>query len=330
MVADKTYVYVGSQSGGLWRKEAGEDGWQELTENGLPPDPEARVIAVHPEDPESVYIGTQRGLYRSVDRGDHWRRTDLPEGRSVWSLAFRTDDPRVMFLGTEGAEVYRSDDGGNSWSYLSTIVNPDAIQMAFATRTIGLAIEKDHPEAMFAALEVGGVARSLDAGETWDIVNRDLTGVDMLDLHAVAVGSPDSDAVFISNRTGVWCTRDRGDSWGNMHLERFSPIFYSRCVRVAPEDPNTLYAAIGKAARAEGGGVLRSTDLGQTWQRFDSGVSPETTTFGIAASQQRPEQVYFCTRGGQVFGTHDGGDTWEEHPTPEAATNLMGIACASV
>ena len=329
-MADRTYLFVGSQSGGLWRKESGQDHWDDLCANGLPPQPEARVIAIYPQNVDLVYAGTQRGVYLSEDRGEHWRRADLPEGRTVWSIAFRPDNPGVMFLGTNGNEVYRSDDGGKCWEYLSTIVNPDGIEMTFPIRILGLAIESRHPDNMFAAMEVGGVARSFDAGRTWETVNRDLAGqVDLLDLHGVEVGSSESDVAFISNRTGVWCSTDRGDSWANTHIDRVSPIAYSRGVRVAPDDPNTLYACVGRAALGEEGGLMRTTDLGQTWQRFDRGVTPQSTIYGLAINAQHPEQVYFCTRGAQVFGTDDGGSTWREQPLPEAATALMGIACMS-
>ena len=329
-MADRTYVYAGSEAGTLHRKEAGDDQWQELWENGLPPGPEARAIVIHPKNPEIVYVGTQRGLYLSEDRGDNWRRAELPEGRTVWSITYQPDDPRVMYLGTQGNEVYRSDDGGDTWGYMSTIVNPDAAQMKFATRILGLAIEAGNPDNVYAAMEVGGVARSPDAGRTWEMVNRDLApDVDLLDLHAVAVGAPDSDVAFISNRTGVWRSRDRGDTWEDLRLGRYSPIKYSRGVRVAPDDPNILYACIGRDFGGEEGGLLRTMDLGDTWQRFDQGVTPRSTTFGLAINAQRPEQVYFCTRRGQVFGTHDGGATWMEHPLPESAKDVISVACAS-
>ena len=115
-MADKSLIYVGSEGGGdfggaLYRKEAGGDSWQRLTESGLPPDPTARAIAIHPQNPDMVYVGTQRGVYVSNDRGDHWHRADMAEGRVVWSIVFHPDNPRVMYLGTEGSEVYRSDDG---------------------------------------------------------------------------------------------------------------------------------------------------------------------------------------------------------------------------
>jgi photosystem II stability/assembly factor-like uncharacterized protein len=328
-MADKTYVYVGAEANGVYRKEAGDSQWQQLT-NGMPPSAQVRAIAIHPHTPNVVFIGTQRGVYRSQDRGDNWQRMNLPEGRIVWSLQFHPHQPQVMFLGTEGSEVYTSDDGGENWRYLSTISNPDAVQMAFATRILGIAMESADPNRMYAALEVGGAARSTDGGKTWQLVNRNFAGnVDLMDLHGVAVGSQRSDTVFISNRVGVWRSQDRGDNWENLHVEKFSPIMYSRGVQVAPHDPNTLYACVGLNFGSDEGGVVHTTDLGETWHRFDQGIKPGSTTFGVAINRQHPEQVYFCTRRGQVFGTHDGGGTWTEHRLPESATNVISVACAS-
>jgi photosystem II stability/assembly factor-like uncharacterized protein len=328
-MAEHTYIYVGAEASGLYRREAGHHQWQTLTD-GMPPSPQARVIAIHPQHPEVVFVGTQRGIYRSQDGGDRWQRMHLPEGRIVWSLAFHPQNPQIMFLGTEGSDVYRSDDGGESWQYLSTIVNPDAVQMAFATRILGLAIEPADPNRIYAALEVGGAARSADGGKRWELVNRQFLGnVDLMDLHGVALGSPRADTLFIANRVGVWRSQDRGERWENLHLEKFSPICYSRGVQVALNDPNTLYACVGRNFGSEEGGVLRSTDLGETWDRFDRGVTVGSTTFGVAINARHPEQVYFCTRRGQVFGTHDGGASWQEDRLPESAGNVMSVACAS-
>jgi photosystem II stability/assembly factor-like uncharacterized protein len=328
-MAEKTYIYVGAEASGLYRKEAGINQWQALTD-GMSPSPQTRAIAIHPQHPEVVFVGTQRGVYRSQDSGDRWQRMHLPEGRIVWSLAFHPQNPQIMFLGTEGSDVYRSDDGGESWQYLSTIVNPDAVQMAFATRILGLAIEPADPNRIYAALEVGGAARSADGGNSWALVNRQFLGnVDLMDLHGVALGSPRADTLFIANRVGVWRSQDRGERWENLHLEKFSPICYSRGVQVALNDPNTLYACVGRNFGSEEGGVLRSTDLGETWDRFDRGVTVGSTTFGVAINARHPEQVYFCTRRGQVFGTHDGGASWQEDRLPESADNVISVACAS-
>jgi photosystem II stability/assembly factor-like uncharacterized protein len=329
-MADKTLMFAGAEAHGLYRKATGDTRWEELSE-GLPPQPQARPIAIHPDRPDVVFVGTQRGVYRSQDRGDHWQRMNLPEGRVVWSLAFHPHNAQMMYLGTEGSEVYTSQDGGEHWDYLSTIVNPDAVQMAFSTRILGFALESGNPQNMFAALEVGGAARSHDGGKTWDLVNRDLAGnVDLMDLHGVTVGAADCSAVFIANRVGVLRSHDRGDTWENLHLERFSPIAYSRGVQTAPHDPSTLYACVGLNFASASGGVVRSTDLGVSWERIDHGVSPNSTTFGVAINRQNPEQICFCTRKGQVFSTPDNGASWQEHMLPDSAMNVISVACTSV
>ena len=329
-MADQTLIYVGAETSGLYRKEANDTRWEQLSD-GMAPSPQVRAITIHPQNLDLMFVGTQRGVYGSRDRGDHWQRMNLPEGRVVWSLRFHPHNPQIIYLGTESSEVYTSEDGGVNWQYLSTIANRDAVQMSFATRILGLAIEAASPNYMYAALEVGGAARSSDGGRTWQIVNRNFAGdVDLMDLHGVAVGSGDSSAVFISNRAGVWRSRDRGDNWENTHFENFSPIIYSRGVQADPSDPSTLYACVGRSGRSEEGGVLHTTDLGETWHSFCPGLTPRSTTYGVAVNPGQPNQVYFCTRGGEVFGTHDGGATWKEHPLPETAKDVTKVACASV
>ena len=66
-----TYVYVGAESSGLYRLSPGSDRWEKLT-NGLPEQVTVPGIAMHPDNPEIIYAGTQDGPYRSTDRGNHW------------------------------------------------------------------------------------------------------------------------------------------------------------------------------------------------------------------------------------------------------------------
>ena len=330
-MADKNLVYAGVESGHIYRKEAGDDDWQELAGNGLPEGPQARVIVPHPYEPDKVYVGTQNGIYFSNDRGDHWQRGDMPEGKIIWSLDIHPFKPDILYCGTAGCEIYRSDDGAQSWQYMSTVPSPDACDAVLPTRVLGLAMEPSHPENIFAALEISGVARSSDAGKTWEVANRDLAPeMDLLDLHAVAVGGSFSDFAFISNRTGIWRTRDRGENWTNLHIENFAPIAYSRGIRVAPINVNTLYACVGVDFGGSEGGVMRTTDLGNTWERFDRGIKPSSTTFGVAINPLNYDMVYFCTRRGEVYGTDDGGDSWKGHPLPGSHTDVIAVACTSV
>ena len=167
---EKTMIYVGAEADGLYRKEESDGRWEKLAK-GMPPSPQVRAIAIHPNDAKTIFVGTQRGVYRSKDGGDSFERMNMAEGRHVWAIKFHPNDPTTMFLGTEGSEVFKSTDSGENWDLLATIINQDSVQMAFATRILGIGIEASNPDQMYAALEVGGAAHSSDGGKSWTIVN---------------------------------------------------------------------------------------------------------------------------------------------------------------
>ena len=80
-----TYVYVGLGGegeniglGGMYRRADGDQEWQAIN-NGLPNEPQVRALVVHPQNPQTIYAGTQNGVYRSDDRGDHWQALDSTE-----------------------------------------------------------------------------------------------------------------------------------------------------------------------------------------------------------------------------------------------------------
>ena len=100
-MADRTLIYAGAISfskgtGGLWRKEAEDDQWQELEGNGLPHRPEVFNVSIHPNDPSQVYLGTDTGLYLSRDSGDQWGKLALKEGEIPFAIAFHPSDPRII------------------------------------------------------------------------------------------------------------------------------------------------------------------------------------------------------------------------------------------
>ena len=109
-------------------------------------------------------------------------------------------------------------------------------------------------------------------------------------------------------------------------MRRRTPIFYGRDIRVSPHDPKTLFATMSTSAAGEAGTVWRSTDLGESWTRFDPPTEAEATMMAVAPSLSDPAMVYACARKGQVFGTRDGGATWRETPLPEGCRAVLAIA----
>jgi hypothetical protein len=335
--------YTGGALGGLFRRVVGSDGWELMTK-GLPEAAAIQAITVHPENPDIVYAGTQEGPFRSTDRGERWERLPFPGKMEVWSIAVHPRDGRVLYAGTSPVGVYRSDDGGDSWRTLPGAALPPRVKMSFACRVMRIAVDPNHPDEVYAALEVGGVMRSGDAGATWSDVSDDLVKLaerphlksqiqsdtdteGMLDAHALVVSGAQPRNVFLAVRMGLFHSADRGGHWEDLEIRRFSPLTYGRDIRVSPQDPRTLYACLSPAARSEDGSLYRSQDLGRTWTRFDHGVQARSTMMGVGLHPRDANQVYCATRFGQVFGTEDGGKTWGETRLPEAVKDVYAIAC---
>jgi len=249
-------------------------------------------------------------------------------GSVVWSLLFRPHKPGVMYVGMAPAQVFRSQDGGDTWDSLPIALGSDVITMSFPTRVIAMAADPSYPDEIYAGLEVGGMIRSLDGGESWEPINQGLGegGEDRLDLHGVQVSPAQPRAVYISTREGMFCSPDQGGHWEPIDLKKYSAITYTRYLLLSPQQPKTLYVTIGRAARSEVGALFRSHDLGGTWARVDKGLNPRSTMMAVAINARRPSQIYCAARDGQVFGSLDSGATWKEYPLPEAAKEVYALA----
>jgi photosystem II stability/assembly factor-like uncharacterized protein len=336
--------YVGrpDQAGrvGVFRRAAAGGEWQHvLTER------EAFTVVVHPRNPEVVFAGTADGVWRSQDRGATFARAEFPDhGKQIWSFLVDASDPDRIYAGGSPVDVYRSEDGGKSWRCLPRPAVKERASAPFAARVMRMAQHPARPNEIYAALEVNGVMRTRDGGETWEDCSADLIRLSelphlkskivsdtfaegMLDGHAIAISPAEPDAVILAVRMGLFRTVDQGRSWQDMEMKRFSPVTYGRDVRVSPQEPNTLYAALSVAAASHDGGLYQSRDTGKTWHRFDK-VKVNGTIMSVALHPTDPKQVYIGARyQGEVFGTQDGGDTWAALPLPGPVKDIYAVAC---
>ena len=330
--------------GGIFRTTSGDGVWQEL-ERGLPELVEAHALVAHPRERDVIYAGTQDGPYRSIDGGETWERLGFPPGPGmVWSLAFHPTDPNVMYCGTAPVALYRSEDGGDNWEKLPGANSPEHCAMGFPTRTIAIAVDASQPDEVYAALEVSGVIRSTDGGESWTDLSRSLIelaerphlksriGSDrdsegMLDSHALVVSGAQPASPILAVRMGLFQSRDGGQSWRDMEVGRHSPLTYCRDVIVSPHDPRVLYACLSPAARSTDGSLYVSNDVGETWRRFDQGIKAQATMMAASVHPADPGKVYCISRCGQVFGTEDAGRSWREYRLPEDVHDAYKVVC---
>ena len=280
MAATNIYAGAGKWRGGsnsgVFRFTAGEGQCEQLT-NGLPPKVSVQAVTVHPLDPNIVFIGTEDGLYLSQDRGNHWMKPDFPDkGVQIWSILVHPGAPRTILAGGSPVSVYRSDDGGERWRRIAKPPIRERAKMDFACRMMRLALDAKKPDDVFGVIEVNGVMRSRDGGESWtdcsdaliafakeqkykSKIGSDTEAEGMLDGHALCVSEADPGAVFLANRMGLFRSGDGGDTWQDLEVKRFGSLSYARDVRPAPSDPKTLYACLSVHSTGNTGSLARST-----------------------------------------------------------------------
>ena len=320
---------------GLYRMAPGDDQWELLT-RGLPEAPTIRAIAAHPDKPDTIYVGTQHGPYRSIDHGEHWEKLDVPDhGAPVWSLSFDPRDVDRLYAGYENCEIFRSEDGGEHWERLPVSVRFPEVTVAPganpAKRVLKLAVSPADSDELYGAVEVGGVIRSLDGGEHWDNMSHgQYVNDDTVDMHGVLVGRWRPGTVLAISRAGLFTSSDRGAHWASARLEPLNPKgqTYCRDIREVPGDPKTIWVAAGAAFQSDVGVLFRSKDGGATWTRVNMGVKPRSTMFAVAFDERRPRRMFCATSGGEVFASEDGGESWTDRPLPSGATQVYAMACA--
>ena len=331
--------------GGVFRLEIGGDTWQHLV-TGLPEPCHVFCITPSREDPDTIFVGTHDGPYRSMDRGETWQRMDFPQrDLAVWSILIHPASPRTMLAGTSPIGVWRSDDAGASWRPARACRIADHLDMGgFKNRVMRLAIDPSHPDGVAAAAEVNGIILSRDGGESWRDGSADLLRLaqlprlksailtpsdseGMLDTHALCATPAAPGTIFLACRMGIFASRDWGATWEDLEVGRFSQLTYGRDIRLSPHDPNVLFACLSVSSSGPTGSVCRSDDLGRTWRRIDHTVRAESTMMAVSPHPTLEGTVYCAARHGQVFGTHDAERTWQEYRMPAGCKGVYSIAC---
>jgi photosystem II stability/assembly factor-like uncharacterized protein len=344
-----THVYAGvnrlqgGKINGVFRLKVGEREFEKLG-GGLPDDCDVQTVAVHPKSPDTIFVGTQNGPYRSTDRGEHWERTGFPDtDLRVWSLLIHPTRPNIIYAGTSPTGIYRSEDGGDTWRRLPDPQIPDRVP--FIPRVMRLTINPAIPDSIFAIIEINGVMRSDDGGESWfdcspglmkladdepklrskGFCDHDFEG--MIDGHAVCASPVAPGTIFAGVRMGVFRSTDNGRNWDDIQMGKTAHLTYCRDLQLSPHDPRTLYVGVGVSVKNTSGAIYRSRDFGESWERFDHSVPSGCTIMSVALHRTDPAQVYGAARYGYVIGTQDAGKSWSSHTLPDGCTGVYSVDC---
>ena len=208
-----------------------------------------------------------------------------------------------LYIGShDGVCALSSSDGGQTWEQ-----SKDTPLSHAAAR---LAASSTSAQRAYLAAYESGVYRTDDGGATW----QHLSSYPSDYAHSVLVHPDDDQRVYVgSEPAALFSSRDGGETWEEIGGFQAVPessqwSFHSetrdshvRDLRMAPGDPNTLYAGI------EVGGMVSSHDGGQTWKQLP-GIHDDIHCIGL--SRARPQTVYVATARGP-YRSDDEGQHWE-------------------
>src|SRR3954470_16421848 len=237
-------ICVGTIGSGLWLSSDGGDRWQRVRD-GLHGESRVYGLAVHPAEPRTIFAGAEDGLYKSRDGGQSFTRLDSPMNASdVWKIAIDPANPDIIFAGTRPAALYRSADGGRNWRKLPADIVDECPNVG-VPRVTALTVDPSDHRVVWAGIEVDGVRRSTDGGESW---SRITNGVYDLDIHDIAVTVNGSTKVLTSTPGEIFASSDRGESWQGLGVRDQFSLRYCRGLAQKADDPETLFAATGNGA----------------------------------------------------------------------------------
>jgi hypothetical protein len=174
------------------------------------------ALQVDPEDARHIYIATEHsGLFVSGNGGVDWKRMkpNVPRLTTTSLLAL----PGMILAGTVPAALY-SASNGSGWQELEGVrlgatggSFPPSPELGARTRF--LAADNETPRRLYAAIEVGGMLVSDDAGRQWIPATK---GLDDPDVHQILPSAKTKGLVVAACGEGAYRSTDRGEHWENI------------------------------------------------------------------------------------------------------------------
>jgi photosystem II stability/assembly factor-like uncharacterized protein len=280
--------YIGVNNGGVWRTNDYGRVWTPIFDDQ--PTGSIGALAVAPSNPDIIYVGSGEGLqrpdlstgdgiYKSTDGGRTWTHLGLRDGQQIGAIIVDPHDPNrllVAVLGhpygaNEERGVYRSTDGGQTWE-----------------------------KVLYKDENTGAIALAFDPHDAKTVY---------ADMWAARQG-PWENGSWQGPGSGLFKSTDGGTTW--KQLTKGLPTFEQGLGRIgfgiAPSDPRRIYALVDAPQL---GGVYRSDDAGDSWQRVSTDRRPWSRGSDFAEIKVDPKDKDIAYSANvATYRTTDGGKTW--------------------
>ncbi len=306
--SDENILYVGEGEntmrgnvseglGGMWRSDDGGRTWKNL---GLKDGRHIIRILIHPRNPDVVWVAVmghlfgpneERGVYKTTDGGKTWKRTLFVNNQTGASdLVMEPGNPSVLYAGTwrvirtphslesggEGSGLYKSTDGGETWTNVSTKKGlPKGVW-----GIVGVAFAPSAPERIYALVENanGGLFRSDDSGETWQLMSSDNNIRQRAWYYSkVFVDPKNADVVYCPN-VNFMRSRDGGKTFQSLR----TPHGDHHDLWIDPENGDRMIVA-------DDGGAQVSFDGANNWSNYNN--QPTAQFYRVSTDNSFPYRI---------------------------------------
>lgn len=249
----------------------------------------------------------------------------------IWQIHPDADHrPGVVWAGCEPISVWKSTDGGAHFELNRGLWDhPHRSEWGagFGGPAAHTVLPSPANDTIHVAMSTGGVYRSIDAGASWEPRNHGIGAPFMPEpapefgqcVHKIVRDATNPDTLFAQNHHGVYRTDNAGDTW--ISIAGGLPTDFGFTVLAHPRRSGTAWvipiASDGERIPPEGHlAVHRTDDGGTSWARLADGLrDPEYNVVlrdAAAVDTAEPVGVYFGTRGGSVYASHDEGGHFTE------------------
>jgi photosystem II stability/assembly factor-like uncharacterized protein len=305
--SDPNIIYVGTGSDGVrsnvstgrgvYRTTDGGATWQFA---GLYNAGQIGAVRIHPTNPNTAWVAaygdafkrnTERGVFKTEDAGKTWRKVlylndgvgamdvELQPGNSnvVYAWMSRLErKPWTIISGSRDGGFFKSTDGGNTFTHITTGLPSDLIGKA------NLAVTNAKPDRIYALVEAqpgGGLYRSDDAGQTWTLINSEGSLIQRPFYYTTLGVDPTNAEVIYAGAESFFKSTDGGKTFSLMR----TPHGDNHDIWINPKDGNTMI-------QSNDGGANVSFDGGRTWSSQLNQVTGEF--YGVWLDNQFPYKLY--------------------------------------